>query len=316
MQNKIYCPGETVYDIMFKDNIAFNSVPGGSMLNASVSMGRLGLPVYFISEYGTDKIGRTVDSFLKDNGINTDYVRRYSDGKTALAIAFLDENNNARYDFYKIFPQERIITQNIEFKKNDILLFGSSYSVSQLLRDQLVSLITKAKEAGAIILYDPNFRKAYLKDMDIIKDFIIENMQLADIVKGSDEDFKIIFGTKSSKSTYDIISQYCSNFIYTKGKDEVDLHTEKLHASYPVPNIVPVSTIGAGDNFNVGVIYSIYNNEGINKDTLPHLDEKFWDMIIDNAISFAIDVCQNSDNYISNSIVDKYALNLAELAKE
>ncbi len=309
MQNKIYCPGETVYDIMFKDYKAINSVPGGSMLNASVSMGRLGMPVHFISEYGTDKIGRAVDSFLHQNGINTDYVRRYSDGKTALAIAFLDENNNARYDFYKIFPPERMITQDIVFKKNDILLFGSSYSVSQLLRNQLVALVTKAKKAGAIIIYDPNFRKAYLKDMDVIKDFIIENMMLADIVKGSDEDFKIIFGTQSSKDTYDIIEKYCSNFIYTKGKYEVDLHTSRVHASYPVPDIVPVSTIGAGDNFNVGVIYSIYSNENINKDTLQNLDETYWDTIIENGINFAIDVCLNTDNYISNNIIDRYAPN-------
>lgn len=313
MQTKIYCPGETVYDIMFKEYQAFNSVPGGSMLNASISMGRLGLPVHFVSEYGTDKIGRAVDDFLKKNGVNTQYVRRYSDGKTALAIAFLDENNNARYDFYKIFPPERVIPQDIDFKKNDLLLFGSSYSVSQLLREQLVSLIRKAKDAGAIIIYDPNFRKAYLKDMDVIKDYIIENMQMADIVKGSDEDFKIIFDTQTSKKTYDIISQYCPNFIFTKGKDEVDLHTKRIHASYPVPDIKPISTIGAGDNFNVGVIYSIYTQADINKDNIDSLDEAYWDMIMGNAINFAIDVCQNSDNYISHNIIEKYAPKLEEV---
>ncbi len=313
MHRKIYCPGETVYDIMFKDNVAFNSVPGGSMLNASISMGRLGLPVHFISEYGTDKIGRTVDAFLHNNFVNTDYVRRYSDGKTALAIAFLDENNNARYDFYKIFPPERIITQDIEFKQNDILLYGSSYSVSQILRNQLVSLIKKAKNAGAILVYDPNFRKAYLKDMDVIKHYILENMQLADIVKGSDEDFKIIFGTDNALDTYHKVKEFCPNFIYTKGKDEVDLITPSINAEYSVPDIIPISTIGAGDNFNVGVIYSIYNNPYITKETLDTLSKENWDKIVSTGIEFAIDVCQNPDNYISPKITESYAINAENL---
>jgi fructokinase len=271
-------------------------------------MGRLGLPVHFISEYGTDKIGRAVDAFLAENNVDTQYVRKFSDGKTALAIAFLDENNNARYDFYKIFPKERHLTQDIPFNKDDILLFGSSYSVSHILRLQLTSLIKRAKEAGAVVIYDPNFRKAYLKDMDVIKHYITENMELADIVKGSDEDFKIIFGTDNSLDTYNIIRDYCNNFIYTKGKDEVDLHTTTLNAAYAVPQIEPVSTIGAGDNFNVGVIYSLFNKSTITNADIDNIAKCDWDDIIDTGIKFAVDVCQNEDNYLSQRVIRDFGL--------
>jgi len=34
------------------------------MLNSSVSLGRIGLPVHLISEYGDDDIGRIIDDFL------------------------------------------------------------------------------------------------------------------------------------------------------------------------------------------------------------------------------------------------------------
>ena len=48
--------------------------------------------------------------FLMDNGVNTSYVNRYDDGNTALALAFLDEKNDADYTFYKNRPSRKLNT--------------------------------------------------------------------------------------------------------------------------------------------------------------------------------------------------------------
>ena len=61
---KIYAIGETLLDIIFKNNQPQTAKPGGAMLNSVVSVGRMDLPVYFISEYGIDDAGNLVDSFL------------------------------------------------------------------------------------------------------------------------------------------------------------------------------------------------------------------------------------------------------------
>ena len=98
---KIYGIGETVYDIIFKDGAPQAAKPGGSVLNSMVSLGRTGLPVSFISEYGRDDVGSLIDRFLNDNGVNTSSVYRYNDANTSLALAFLDEKNDAHYTFYK-----------------------------------------------------------------------------------------------------------------------------------------------------------------------------------------------------------------------
>jgi fructokinase len=64
--------------------------------------------------------------------------------------------------------------------------------------------------------------------------------------------------------------------------------------------IVPVSTIGAGDNFNAGVIYGLikYN---IGYHDLPLINEATWDKIIQCGIDFSAEVCQSYLNYISPS---------------
>lgn len=87
---KIYTIGETVLDILFRGNQPFTAKAGGACLNTSVSLGRLNLPVYFISEYGLDEVGNFIDNYLRENNVNTDNVYRYYDGKSALALAFLN----------------------------------------------------------------------------------------------------------------------------------------------------------------------------------------------------------------------------------
>ena len=68
---KIFGIGETVLDIIFKDGQPQAAKAGGSVLNSAVSMGRMGLPVSFISEYGLDDVGELIDNFLNENGVNT-----------------------------------------------------------------------------------------------------------------------------------------------------------------------------------------------------------------------------------------------------
>ena len=87
---KVYSVGETTYDIIFRNGQPTGAVVGGSMLNTSVTLGRLGIPVNFISRMGNDQIGNLSLKFLEENGVNCDYVTRF-DGNSRLALAFLDD---------------------------------------------------------------------------------------------------------------------------------------------------------------------------------------------------------------------------------
>ena len=86
---KVFGFGETVLDIIFKDGQPRAAKPGGSVLNAFVSLGRLGWDPCFVSEYGQDNVGRLIDEYLLENGVNTKYINRFTDGQSALAMAFL-----------------------------------------------------------------------------------------------------------------------------------------------------------------------------------------------------------------------------------
>ncbi len=302
---KIYAIGETLLDIIFKNDQPQTAKPGGAMLNSVVSMGRIGLPVYFISEYGKDDTGTLVDRFLMENGVNTKSVNRYDDGNTSLALAFLNERNDANYTFYKNRNTGKKTMNYPVIGKDDILLFGSYYSIWAEIREGFRNFIHSAKENGALVIYDPNFRRSHLSELPDLKPMIIENMKMANLVRGSDEDFKNIFHASTPDDAFKEIKDYCPLMVYTANTNGVFVHTPSFSGRFPVQKIEPVSTIGAGDNFNAGMITSIYKS-GIKTNELAKLNKEEWEKIISTAVGFATDVCLSYDNYISMPFAEKY----------
>jgi fructokinase len=295
---KIYGIGETVLDIIFKNNQPQAAKAGGAMLNSCVSLGRIGLPVSFISEYAGDSVGNIIDIFLSENGVGTSYVDHYKKGKTKLALAFLNERNDASYTFYQDYPKKRLSIDFPMIMKDDIILCGSIYSVTSEIRKKFTDLINKANGNGAIVIYDPNFRPTHSADLEKLKPMIIENMKAAKLIRGSDEDFKNIFGASTPDEAWNVVNKYCSCMVYTANSEGVYVRTVSYSGKFAVKAIKPVSTIGAGDNFNAGMMAAIYLNQ-ISADQLDKMGEKEWSKVVSTGIDFATNVCMSYENYIS-----------------
>ncbi len=291
--------GETVFDIIFKNGQPKAAKPGGSVLNAFVSLGRLGWKPCFVSEYGQDDVGRLIEEFLLGNGVNTSYVNRFDNGLSALAIAFLDDENNANYTFYRDFPDERLQELPENIAADDVILFGSIYASSKEVRKSVVRFLEMGLERGAIIIYDPNFRRAHLAHLEELKPRIVENIRYADIIRGSNEDFHLIFGADQPETVRKIINDDTKLLIYTQNSGPVRVLLNSLEATASVEKIEPVSTIGAGDNFNAGIIHWLLKN-GIMRAGLQRLLERDLAEMVGTGIKFATNVCLGMDNYISH----------------
>lgn len=303
---KVFGIGETILDIIFKNDQPHAAVPGGSVFNGLVSLGRLGIPVSFISELGNDRVGEIIRQFMEANHISTEFVDRFPDGKSPISLAFLDEANNANYVFYKDYPAQRLEVGLPRINEDDIFIFGSYYSLNPALRERMVEFLQYARERKAIIYYDPNFRKAHAHDAIRLTPTVLENLDYADIVRGSDEDFLNLFGKTDMQNVYkEHIQFYCRRFITTHGADGVDLFTDTLKEHFDAEKIQPLSTIGAGDNFNAGIIYGLLKYNVRHAD-LPTLGKETWEKIIHCGMDFAVEVCQSYDNYISEEFASGY----------
>ena len=291
--------GETILDVLFKDNQPKAAVPGGSVFNGIISLGRAGANVTFISEVGGDKVGNIILDFMKENGVGTDNVMVYPDRKSPVSLAFLNEKNDAEYIFYKDYPNLRLDAEMPEVTGDDIIMFGSYYAITPQLRDKVKELLDRARKAGAIIYYDVNFRKSHAHEAIKLMPIILENFEYADIVRGSNEDFGFMFGMTDPDKVYQHkVSFYCPRFICTNGGEGLCLRTVALKKDYPVAPLQTVSTIGAGDNFNAGLVFGLLKNR-IRRADLDELTEADWDKIIASGMSFSKEVCTSLDNYIS-----------------
>lgn len=295
--SKVYALGETVLDLVSDDGVTMRAVPGGSVLNASVSLGRMGVEVHLLSEFGADKAGNTIDEFLRRNNVLTDFCIRHPDNKTSLALAFLDSSRNATYTFYHDSP-EKLTEINIpHFRAKDVLLFGSFYAVKPDRRDFVLKILQKAVAAKSLIYYDLNIRKAHTGDSDALMPSFMNNIAAATIIKGSDEDFLNLFGLADPQAVYGKVSPYCKILIITNGSEPVQIFTPKHHRSYEVPEITPLSTIGAGDNFNAGFIYGLVTS-GINPNEIAEIPLTRLDRAAACGLAFATETCLSKENYI------------------
>lgn len=298
---KVIGIGETVLDIIFRNDQPIHAVPGGSTFNALISLSRAGAQTSLISETGNDRVGRNIIQFLRDNGCNADCVNVYPDSKSPLSLAFLNEQNDAEYIFYKDHPHDRLDFVYPDIQPDDLVLFGSYYALNPVIRPQVKAFLEYAHQRGAILYYDINFRASHQHEVIKLTTNLLENFELADIVRGSAEDFETLFKKTDPDVIYrSQISFYTKKFIYTQAAQPIELRADGgLRKQYPISPIETVSTIGAGDNFNAGFLYGLLVN-GITRQQIEQgLTEQQWDNIIQSGLEFSAEACRSLYNYVS-----------------
>ncbi|MDD2963215.1 MAG: carbohydrate kinase [Bacteroidales bacterium] len=301
--NRIFTIGETVFDLIFSGGQPEAGKAGGAMLNTAVTLGRLRMMPHLITEIANDALGDVIVEFLKTNGVDTSFSYRYSDGKTPLALAFLDSAGNASYSFYRHSPTDRLAVAAPKFTSDDLVMFGSYFSISPPLRPAVQNVLRDAVKAGAALFYDPNFRQSHQDELPLLLPAVEENLMMAKVVRGSDEDFFALFGDRDADEAHN----RCPNAIlfYTMGKKGCFMITPEGHTHYweALP-IVPVSTIGAGDTFNAALAYGIWF-ENLTFDAVHNPACPVWDSIVKRALRMSASVCLSYDNYISQQLADQ-----------
>lgn len=306
--NKVFGIGETVYDIIFQNDQPVAAVPGGSVFNGLITLGRLGVDCSLISEVGDDQVGQNIIKFMKENRVRTEFLSCTKGRKSSISLAYLDKNNDAHYSFYKDYQNIHLEFEMPDIHENDVVMFGSFYALNPILRPQVHSFLSYAKKCGAILYYDLNFRDNHKAEAIQLQDTIIENYELADIVRGSHEDFETLYDIFDVDCVYsEKIKSHCKHFIYTCGSNGVELRDGESRYFFSSKDIHPVSTVGAGDNFNAGIVFGLIKGN-ITHDILSSMDRDEWNKLIEFGIEFGTEACKGLSNYISLEFADLYKI--------
>lgn len=255
----IYGVGESVLDILFREDQPQKAVPGGSAFNSMIALGRHHLPAAMLTQVGDDHVGEITLDYMRSHGVATDLVCRAGGMQSHVSLAFLDAQGDAHYSFYKdhrgwnttalMAAAERVV-----FTHEDVLLLGSFFAVNPLVRPVVSLLLHRAHEAGALIYYDLNYRQPHAAQLAEVRPYIEENMRLATVVRGSTDDMRIVYQEEDIERLYSRIGALCGVLILTDGAGPVRVCRGQDRVVLPTPPVTPVSTVGAGDNFNAGFI--------------------------------------------------------------
>lgn len=283
--------GETVLDILFKNDQPQKAVPGGSTFNSIVSLGRAGVRCAMVTETGGDHIGDIICRYLEENGVSPEFVCRHANTKSHITLAFLNEQNDAQYVFYKDHATALLDNTLPHIQADDIVLFGSFFAINPAIRPVVGKLLQEAHDAGAWLYYDINFRKNHIADLPQVMGNIEQNMSIANIVRGSMEDFEYLYGLTDAEAIYRRVQPFCRTLILTDGARSIKVFTDGQCETYPVEPIETVSTVGAGDNFNAGYIYA--KLQGLNDQASRIAMAQRWSQ----------DVCRQIGNNISPELI-------------
>jgi len=297
----VYTLGESLLDIIFSENGQINAKAGGSMLNTAVSLGRSGIDVSMISETGDDETAKIILRFLERNNVNSKFIKKYYHQSTSVALAFLDKEKKPTYSIHKSYPEKRMLPLPGNFDKNDVLAFGSMYSIEPSIRHELVQIISHAKNSGSILIFDPNIRSHRI-DKGFLRDALLENIALANIVKASDEDLLNIFGKLTYEEYFSEIKKINPKalFVITLGKEGVVAFYREIVISLPANEVVLVSTIGAGDAFTAGMIYFLKKYK-ISGNKISEMNKNSLRKMLESGNRFAVEVCGSMENYVKDN---------------
>lgn len=240
----------------------FEQNPGGAPANVLCALSNLGLKTAFIGKVGQDMHGDFLRKVLDDKNVCTAGLIQDPDVFTTLAFVELSETGERSFSFARKPGADTCLKTedlNDEILKNTkIFHFGSLSLTDEPARSATLAAVRRAKDSGAIISYDPNFRALLWSSKEEAMKQMRSVLSLVDVIKISDEETELLTGAKSPEEASEIlVSSGISCAVVTLGADGAFIRTKTSSAKVSAMECTVVDTTGAGDSFWGGFLYKL-----------------------------------------------------------
>ncbi|RUL92407.1 carbohydrate kinase [Verrucosispora sp. FIM060022] len=252
--------GEAVVDLVQGPDGRFTAHPGGSPLNVAVGLARLGVPATLLARFSTSRFGRILRAHADANGVDLRQAVDTDDPAT-LAIASLDDDGVATYDFYVDGTadwQWRDDELSPALTSRGILHTGSLAVFRSPGADRVADALRTARAERALISIDPNIRPGLLGTPAQARARVEELIRLAHLVKASEEDVAWLY---PGRPVEDVLRHWrdlgAALTVVTLGAGGALALSGTRTFRHPAPVVEVVDTIGAGDAFTAGLLAAL-----------------------------------------------------------
>lgn len=269
MKDRLIAIGEALIDFIpqqtgcdFSRVESFSPKCGGAPANVCGAYSVLGGSSAIITQLGDDPFGHKIAKELEGYGVDTSCISFTDKANTALAFVSLADNGNRTFSFYRK-PSADMLFSAKQLKRewfdNAYALHFCSVSLGDFpMKEAHVKAIELAKQAGAIISFDPNLRFMLWEDKTALCRTVNEFIPRSDIVKISDEELEFITGEKDIRAALPkLFTEEVKLVVYTCGKDGAYAFTRSAEAYSESERVAASDTTGAGDGFIGSLLYAL-----------------------------------------------------------
>lgn len=173
--------------------------PGGAPCNVLSMLQNLGKKTAFIGKVGQDAFGRMLIEVVKEQGINTDNLLIDDAVPTTLAFVHTEKDGDRSFSFYRNPGADMMLRWNDIHKEllgdTRIFHFGTLSMTDEQIAETTKKAVQEAKNADALISFDPNLRPLLWNDLEDAKRQIWYGISQCDILKISDDEITFLTGT-------------------------------------------------------------------------------------------------------------------------
>jgi len=271
--SQVWVVGEALIDLIPAIGGEITEMVGGGPCNSAKALARLCVSTTFIGGISSDSYGQAIERELLDSGVILDLVHR-SDLPTALAIATINEVGLASYEF-RLDSTESFNFHSSWLPKEDaeVIHIGS---VATLLEPGASELYKWLSKKSAVVVFDPNVRPSIQSNKEIYRNSVERWIDLAKIVKLSEDDFSWLYQVSESEVITNWFSRGTEIVVVTRAEKGLTCFTRDGRIDCPAAKVELVDSVGAGDTIGAVIVESLlkYGLDGLKADVLRQVLER------------------------------------------
>jgi fructokinase len=267
--------GEALIDLVLAPDGSLAGHPGGGPYNVARTIGRLEQRVTYLGRLSTDAFGRRLRSELDADGVALDAVVP-TDTPTTLALAELDADGGAQYEFYDVGTSAPGLTleeaTSVLPEQLGVLYVGTLGLVFEPMATTLEALVRRVGD-GTLVALDPNCRPSMIDDPAAYRSRLARLLARTDVVKASEDDLAWLEpGADPVDAARRLLGRDGAVALVTLGSRGALVVTADAVRELPSPVVEVVDTIGAGDAF-MGGFLACWRRNRLGRADLRDLDQ-------------------------------------------
>lgn len=270
----------TMNGLSDQGNRLFEANPGGAPCNVLAMLRKLGKRCAFLGKVGQDAFGRQLAQVVQDAGIDTRALRFDPEVHTTLAIVQTLPGGDRDFSFYrKPGADANLSEEDLDealLQDCRIFHFGTLSLTGEPCRSATQKAVQLAREAGALISFDPNLREPLWDNLEEARAQIAWGLRQCDILKIADNELLFMTGKEDFAEGAAILqSQYPNIRLLnvTAGAAGSYAFYGSLRTFQPACTLGGViETTGAGDTFCASVLNFVLEH-GLDGLTVEDLDQ-------------------------------------------